>query len=247
MSANAYLFAFLIFATTFTGGLMPLLPFFRREVHIKRILSLGTGLLIGLAALHMLPEAAHLAPHAFGGAFLVGMSLLYFLERFLMVHPCEEHGCNYHAIGMTAFFGLLIHGLIEGIALASTLHSPELAYAVLLGILVHKIPSGVTLSSLLQMAKKSPKQILLFLAGVALSAPIGLLSAATWLSSDAVSPQVTGILIAASAGTFLYIATCDLLPEIHATEEDKWPRLALFLVGIAAAYFSTAGNHHHAH
>ncbi len=218
---------------------MPLLSFFQNETRVKRILSLGTGLLIGLAALHMLPEAAQLAPTYFGPAFLFGISLLYFLERFLMVHACEEHGCNYHAIGMTAFFGLTIHGIIEGVALASTLHSPKLATAVLAGILVHKIPSGVTLSSLLQLAKKSPKQILMFLAGVALSAPMGLIGAAYWISHAHLMPQVSGVLLAASAGTFLYIATCDLLPEIHANDQDKGARLFMFSAGIFVAILSS--------
>ncbi len=242
-AATPLIFATAIFATTFLGGLMPMMEFFKSEIRIKRILSLGTGLLIGLASLHMLPEAAELAPHSFGMAFLAGLSILYFLERFLMVHPCEEHACDYHTIGLTAFFGLTIHGLIEGVALASTLHSPALALVVLMGILVHKVPSGVTLSSLLHLAKKSQKQILLFVAGVSLAAPTGLLLAAYFMSHDAVSPQVSGVLLAASAGTFLYIATCDLLPELHHNEHDKWPRLALFTVGILIALV-TAGHHH---
>jgi len=239
VTATPFLFASAIFATTFVGGLMPMMKMFRSELRVKRILSLGTGLLIGLASLHMLPEAAELAPHSFGMAFLAGISILYFLERFLMVHACEEKHCDYHTIGMTAFLGLTIHGVIEGIALASTLHSPKLAAAVLMGILVHKIPSGVTLSSLLHLAKKSQKQILLFVAGVSLSAPIGLLAAAGWLTKDSVSPQVSGILLAASAGTFLYIATCDLIPEIHHNEEDKGARLLMFTLGILAALVSS--------
>ena len=238
MTHNALFYSLAIFATTFAGGVLPMLEFFKNETQIKRILSLGTGLLISLAAVHMLPEAAEMAPKYFGYAFLFGISILYFLERFLMVHACEEHGCNYHTIGMAAFAGLTIHGLIEGVALASTLHDPRLATAVLIGILVHKIPSGATLGSLLTLAKKSPKQILFFVTGVALSAPIGLMGAAWYLSHSVVMPQISGVMLAASAGTFLYIATCDLIPEIHHNDHDKPMRLVMFSVGVLVAVLS---------
>lgn len=235
---NALFYATAIFATTFAGGVLPMLEFFKNEKQVKRVLSLGTGLLIGLAAVHMLPEAAQSSPKYFGFAFLFGISILYFLERFFMVHACEEHGCDYHTIGMTAFIGLTIHGLIEGVALASTLHDPRLATAVLMGILVHKIPSGATLGSLLTLAKKSQRQILFFVTGVSLAAPVGLMGAAWWLEHAHVMPQLTGILLAASAGTFLYIATCDLIPEIHHNEHDKGMRLLMFTLGVAVAVIS---------
>ena len=115
---------------------------------------------------------------------------------------------------------------------------PRLATAVLIGILVHKIPSGATLGSLLTLAKKSPKQILFFVTGVALSAPIGLMGAAWYLSHSVVMPQISGVMLAASAGTFLYIATCDLIPEIHHNDHDKLMRLVMFSVGVLVAVLS---------
>ena len=41
----------------------------------------------------------------FGAWMMAGFLLLLVLERFMMVHACEEHGCDYHTVGLAAFVG----------------------------------------------------------------------------------------------------------------------------------------------
>lgn len=220
-----------VFLTAVVGGIAPLIIPTRFQSHSHLFVCLGAGLLLGLAFLHMIPEAARLLPSAFGFWFLLGFLLLLVLERFLMVHPCEEHGCDYHTIGVAAFMGLTVHGVIEGLALASSLLVPQLGPLVLLAILAHTAPQGFALTSLLKMAGKSRRQILLFLIGVALSGPAGMVSGAFLLRANQLS-DTTGILLAVSSGTFVYIGACDLLPELHRKTEDKFRRLAAFFIGI---------------
>jgi zinc and cadmium transporter len=235
--SSMLLYGSLIFATAFSGGAIPLLiPAFRDEL-LKHFVALGAGLLLGMAVLHMLPEAVHLLPDSFAIWFLAGFLILFVLERFIMVHACEETHCHYHTIGIAAFAGLAVHGLIEGFALASTLIATQVGPLVLLAILAHKVPAGVALTSILRLGDRNAKQILLFVSGVALSGPIGLVLAYGILSHEQVSAPA-GILLSMSAGTFLYIAACDLIPEVHRTDKDKGLRLALFFVGIALAWLS---------
>ena len=237
MSQPLFLYGSLIFATAFSGGALPLLvPQFKDEA-LKHFVSLGAGLLLGMAVLHMLPEAAHMVPDTFAVWFLAGFLLLFVLERFIMVHACEEHACDYHTIGVAAFAGLTVHGLIEGFALASTLIATQVGPLVLLAILAHKVPAGVALTSILRLGSKSVKQILLFVAGVALSGPVGLALAYGFLKNANIDAPA-GILLSMSSGTFLYIAACDLIPEVHRTDKDKMLRLALFFVGVGLSYLS---------
>lgn len=236
----------LIFGMALLGGMLPLLMPHAREDYLKLFVSLGGGLLLGMAMLHMLPEAAEMIPHSFGFWFLVGFVLLLVLERFLMVHPCEETHCNYHTVGVAAFAGLTVHGIIEGFALASSLFVSRLGPLVLVAILAHKAPQGFALTSILKLAKKTHRQIMGFVIGVALSGPLGLFLAYGLLTEEQL-PSGAGILLAMSSGTFLYIAACDLLPELHREDKEKFKRLTAFLVGLALAMISgeLAGGHTH--
>jgi zinc and cadmium transporter len=236
MNASGFIYGFLIFATALTGGLLPLFIPRANENHLKLFVSLGAGLLLGMAFMHMLPEASRLLPDAFGVWFMVGFVLLLVLERFIMVHACEEHGCDYHTIGVAAFVGLTIHGIIEGFALASTLYISGLAPLILVAILAHKIPAGFALTSILKLASRGTRQIVLFVIGVALSAPLGILLAAVILRQQ--SFPASGILLSVSAGTFLYIGACDLLPELHRGNTQKIPRLICFFAGLVISYAS---------
>jgi zinc and cadmium transporter len=245
MLSILFLYSLAIFATSLFGGLVPLSSKSLKEELAKIFVSLGAGLLLGMALVHMLPEAAELVPHVFGVWFLVGFLILLILERFVMIHACDEYHCDYHTIGLTAFIGLAVHGVIEGVALASSAAS-HLGFLVLVAILVHKAPTGFALSSILTMAKKTKKQILLFLIGVSLSGPIGVFLG-YFLLKHSVIQSMSGILLSISAGTFLYIAACDLLPELHKTNEDKFKRLFSFLMGILMSilsfYFGHIGGH----
>ena len=87
------------------------------------------------------------------------------------------------------------------------------------------------------MAGKTPKQILGFVLGVALSGPLGILLA-YWILKSENYTQTAGTLLSLSAGTFLYIGACDLLPEIHRTDGEKLKRLLSFLLGILISVLS---------
>lgn len=237
MTSSVFLYSALIFATAFLGGAIPLMIPRVKDEGLKLFVSLGAGLLLGMALMHMLPEAAKLVPNSFGPWFLVGFCLLFVLERFVMVHACEEHGCDYHTIGIAAFVGLTVHGLIEGFALASTMYVTAAGPLVLIAILSHKVPAGFALTSILKLGAKSNKKILGFVTGVALSGPVGVLIAYGLLRNQAI-PASAGILLAVSSGTFLYIAACDLIPELHHTEDDKMLRLSLFFAGVGLSYLS---------
>lgn len=228
---QSFLYALAIFTTAQIGGLVPVFLTRLDENLLKLFVTFGAGLLLGMSLLHMLPEASHLIPNQFGIWFLAGFLILLVLERFIMVHACEEHGCNYHTIGLTAFLGLTIHGLIEGFALASSLLVSGLGPLVLVAILSHKAPAGFALTSILRLSGKTRNQIILFVTGVSLSGPVGLLLAHFLLKAEDVE-VMSGVLLAISAGTFLYIAACDLLPELHKNDGEKSKRLVAFFFGI---------------
>jgi zinc and cadmium transporter len=230
MTLYALAYGSLIFLASLIGGLIPLKIAAKRQNTLKLAVSFGAGLLLGMAFLHMVPEAAELNAQ-FGYWFLAGFVLLLVLERFIMVHACEERGCHYHTVGIAAFAGLTVHGLLEGFALGSTLFASGLAPLVLVAVLSHKIPAGFALSSILRLASLTKRQIVLFVTGVSISGPLGLLLSLVILKHENM-PSVSGSLLALSAGSFIYIGACDLLPELHRENKQKIARLGCFFVGL---------------
>jgi zinc transporter ZupT len=114
---------------------------------------------------------------------------------------------------------------------------------VLVAVLAHKAPSGFALTSILRLAGKSTAQIVLFSAGVALSGPLGLFLAYFFLQSDEFH-TAAGALLALSAGTFIYIGACDLLPELHRADGERFKRLGAFMIGLLISYASGVFLHH---
>jgi zinc and cadmium transporter len=101
---------------TLVGGLLPLVREWDRRT-IRLLLAFGTGVLLGAAFFHMIPEAATGLGRGVGAPILAGFLAIYVLERFVMVHPCEEQECNFHQMGMAAFVGLTVHALLAAGAL----------------------------------------------------------------------------------------------------------------------------------
>ncbi|MDP6461485.1 MAG: ZIP family metal transporter, partial [Gemmatimonadota bacterium] len=122
---------------TLAGGLAPLAREWPRAT-LRLLLAFGTGVLLGAAFTHMIPEAVGLLGPDVGPPVLAGFLLIYVLERFVMVHPCEEEGCAFHRMGVAAFIGITVHSLIDGLALGAAVAIPELSWAVAAAIILHK-------------------------------------------------------------------------------------------------------------
>jgi len=242
------LYCFIIFLTAFVGGAIPLVLPNLNDNRLKLFVCAGAGLLLGMGMLHMLPEAAKLAPNTFSFWFLAGFLILMLVE-LVVHHPHGEGNSHYHTAGLATYAGMSVHGLIEGFALASTLMVGEMGPLVLIAILSHKAPQGFALTTILKLGKKTNAQILAFVTGVSLSGPAGAFVAYALLKTDRL-PSSAGILLAMSAGTFLYIAACGLMPELHRSEAHRKKRLVAFLIGVGLSLLSGhvfEDPHSHAH
>ncbi len=212
------------------GGLIPF--YFR---HNKRLIhlfiSLGAGVLLGAAFLHMIPDATEYIGPRVGLFALLGFLLLYLLEKFIMTHPCPAEHCEYHKVGLTAFIGLSLHSLITGLALGAGIMVPHLGLIVFIAIIFHKLPASLSLTSLFIKENYSNKKLFSYLTGFSLMVPVG--AFITYFFFDLSGNQQTiGYLIAFSAGTFLHVAADDLLPEVHHHSEDRITRLIVFILGL---------------
>lgn len=214
---------------TIVSGSMPLYKSWERK-HIRLFISFGAGSLLGASFIHMIPETVETIGSGVGIAVLTGFLILYVIEKFTMIHACEGEDCSFHQMGIISFIGLSAHNIIDGFVLTTSTMLPNLGPIVFAAIVVHKIPASFSLSSILIIGEFTRKKVLLYLIIFSLMLPVGAFAA--MLLMDIFGTYQLGIAVAVSAGTFIYIATSDLLPEVHRVGEWRIQNLISFLAGI---------------
>lgn len=241
MSFAFVLYLSIIAACSLVGGMLPLAGKWSNRSLILPV-SFSGGVLLGAAFFDMIPESALLLGSKIGLPLMAGFILIFVLEHFLIVHPHPEeaipHGQAHHIhMGMTAYAGLSFHSLLDGLALSSTYRQPALGEVVTLAIVLHTIPTAFALTSLLLLDRWSRSAIIGWMTAFAFSIPAGAL--VTWAMLSGASEVVIGGAIALSAGTFLAIATSDLLPQIrHSDDSSNLPLVFLF-VGLLVCWLSS--------
>ncbi len=238
MGASFFLYLGVIFVGSLVGGMLPLAGNWSRRSLLIPVAFSG-GILLGAAFFDMIPESAPLLGKWLGWPLLAGFLTIFILERFVLVHPYPEHaGAHGHAhhihLGITAYAGLSFHSLLDGLAISSTYNRPDLGGVVLLAVLFHKIPDAFALASLLLLDRWSPRAITGWMTLFAFSTPLGAIL--TWFVLANTNNAIIGAAIALSAGTFLAVATSDVLPQIRRMNDQRiWPLVALF-VGLALSW-----------
>lgn len=178
--------------------------------------------------------------------------------------PDVSPEANNHA---TITAGLLIHAAMDGVALGAAVAETEvrdakggnLGLLVFWGLMLHKGPAAFSLCTFLLNAGLTHRKILATMSLFALAAPVAAIVTCLGLlgysNGESVQDNVALALLF-SGGTFLYVAACDMLPEIKARAEEvaasrhggvgskAW--LYWMLVGMLASYgFALASEHGH--
>lgn len=222
------------------GSFLPLVRDLSQRA-LALLLSFSAGVLLGAVFLHMLPEIGSVLSESIGWPILGGFLLIFIMERFVFVHACEERDCDIHQMGIPAFLGISLHSLLDGLALGAGLMLPHLGPVVLLAVIIHKMPDGISITSILLAAGWDRRKVALLSVLFSLTTPAGALLAYLFLRS--LSPENVAVAIGISAGTFLAIATADILPQVHRIEERNPLTLVFLLFGLAVSWIGRLFAH----
>ena len=183
-----------------------------------------------------------------GGAILAGFVLMLILEGYGMGHSVHEehhdhaeshgHGHVHHtASGWMLVFGLSLHAATDGLAVgaAAATESISLTAAVVFAVLIHKGPAAFSLGVFSMHERNERKDSIRDVVIFSLATPIMIMVA--YFLLEGVETATIGLTMLFSAGTFLYVATVDTLPDIHNPETGK---KALLYVIIGAAILALA-------
>ena len=255
-----FVFAAIMFVSVMAFGYIPL-SLELSSNRLKQLTAIGAGVLIGSAFLVVIPEAleifegheeegheeeGHIEPSVIGLSILIGFVLMLLLETFGLPHAVH-HDEDKDLLGLSATIGLIAHAAADGLAVgASVSSSTETGVIVFLAIMLHKGPAAFGLSSFLKHIKLEESKSKLYLIMFALSSPIvAILTFFTLKDTSFATDDNIGLALLFSAGTFVYVATVDVLPEVHSHDHDNDPPVWFVLLGMILVFLTTFISHGH--
>ncbi|HVL89301.1 MAG TPA: ZIP family metal transporter [Actinomycetota bacterium] len=221
-----------ISAIALVGGLTFLLREQVLRPVVLLLVSFAAGALLGDAFIHLIPELAEEAGFDLSLSLLIlaGVGVFFVIEKVLHWHhahlPTEE---VIHPVAWTNLIGDGIHNFIDGTLVAGAfLTDTKLGIGTAIAVALHEIPQELGDMGILVHAGMSKKRALLLNLSTALVSLAGV--ALALLLAGAVD-DLSRILLALTAGGFVYIAGSDLIPELQ--RETRIPTAILQLTGLS--------------
>lgn len=218
-------------------SLIGIVSFLLKENLLNKILFLfvgfSAGALIGAAFLHLLPEALeHTAASNVFLSTIFGFVLFFLLEKYLYWRHCHDGVCDVHTFTYLNLVGDGLHNFIDGLVIAAGfLTSVQIGIITSIGVILHEIPQELGDFSILVYGGFKKTKALFFNFLTALTAILGSITGYFLLGNFS---HLTSFILPLTAGGFIYIASSDLIPELHKERDARRSNLALlfFLIGI---------------
>ncbi|HDZ77619.1 MAG TPA: ZIP family metal transporter [Candidatus Omnitrophica bacterium] len=193
------------------------------------LISFAAGVMLAISFLNLMPEAISLSENALS-AVLFGILGFYILQQIIDFHPCHDEQCRLHNMGILSFTGLAFHSLLDGVVIALGFSlNYGLGIMTTTAVILHEFPEGITTTGILMYAKMRRSKIIIYSVIVAMATPIGAIFFYPFVKG--ISDNVLGILLGVAAGSFIYLAVADFIPQIHKAQ-NKLNALIL-LLGVA--------------
>lgn len=255
MSTIEYIILFTLIGSVVSllGGLALL----AREKTVKRIshflASFAAGTLLGAAFFDLLPESAHMAEESGVNVFLwalLGILIFFVVERF--IHWFHHHdGVNDSHESKTTLPLIIVsdtlHNFVDGIVIAATfMVSIPLGIVTTLAVAAHEIPQEIGDFGLMLHKGMKKKNIILVNIISAMTALVGAVLT-FWIGN--IFDHFIPVFLALTAGFFVYIASSDIIPEIHHEKRRKHAifETILLLVGVIVVWGAIELLHEKAH
>jgi zinc and cadmium transporter len=212
------------------------------RIFLQKILlymvSFAVGALLGDAFIHLLPETFEKSEHPLVGSLLTvsGMMIFFVLEKFIRWRHChspttEDHP---HPLAWLNLFADAVHNFIDGVVIgASYIVSLPLGLTTTLAVVLHEIPQEMGDFGILVYGGFTTRKALFYNFITALTSVLG------GVLSLLVGPHLQGYaeaMLPITAGGFIYIASTDLVPELHhgceTTASQSILQFLLILFGI---------------
>lgn len=229
-------------ALSLLGGALIFLSKKRRKHAINMALPFGAGALLAAAFFDLLPESFELGnPQGLLAWALVGFLVFFLFERLAgWFHHHHEHDIDDHkrygSQSTMLVVGDLMHNAIDGVAIGvAFLAGPATGVITVLAVSAHEIPKELGTFGVLISRGWRDRKVLIVNAMTAVGTIIS--ASIVYLLGSSVHLPVAELL-AITAGMFIYIASSDIIPDIHEQPKSVGTMQAVVLVGaVLLVYF----------
>jgi len=273
----------LIATGSLCGGWLPL--WFRlTHLRMQLLMSLVAGLMLGVSFFHLLPHAVMELDSVESAVnwMMIGFIFMFVLIRAFHFHQHEpllpdasvatvasaEHVCSHQEshfprttlnwLGLA--FGLSIHTIIDGIALAANVMADAeagtagalLGLGTFLAVALHKPLDALSITALMTAGNWSLRARQAVNVAFSMVCPLGALCFFAGMNElPADQELVLGAVLGFSAGVFLCISLADIMPELELHSHNRFRLSFALLLGIVLAYgihlIEPAHFHSHEH
>lgn len=197
-------------------------------------ISLAFGVMTMLIVLDLLPEAFEVIDSGnmiynvlyilIGAA--IGFLLLKILDHFIPDHDDdldtdEDDDKNLKHIGLVSSVALVIHNIVEGMAIYLLVTSDlKAGLMACIGVGLHNIPLGMVIASTFYKANKSKKNTMFIILGISLSTFVGGLFIYLFNLSS-IMEVLESVTITLTIGMLFYILVMELLPKVIHSNDKK--------------------------
>ncbi|UAL07440.1 MAG: ZIP family metal transporter [Candidatus Methanogranum gryphiswaldense] len=237
------IFIVAILIVSLVAALLPLMiKISDKQAHL--LIAFSAGIFTGVLFLILMPEAIEESLDSGYSAQTIMYSLMagfvaVFISDIILKHyyktECACETCmdlhSHDITSMSAFIGLSIHACFDGLAIASAfVIGTEIGGMVIIAMCIHKVVEVFSLSSTFLMSNKK-KQAKKYLTTFCFITPLA--AVASYIFLDGISLEWTGIALAISAGIFMFVTVCDIIPEAFHRKKYDLESLGLMMIGIA--------------
>ncbi|WP_316529171.1 ZIP family metal transporter [Kitasatospora brasiliensis] len=223
------------FLMTLIGGFVAQRTGDRRHL----VLGFAAGLMLGVVAFDLLPEALHEAPGEVHGVpqallmFAAGFLTLHVVERAVAIHRGHEgeyaahshghhHGhtgsAGHQGVGLTAALALVGHSMMDGFAIGAAFQAgTTVGTVVAIAVVAHDFADGFNTYTITRLYGNNRRRALTLLAADAV-APV---SGAAITLAFTIPEHLLGLYLGFFSGFLLYLATSDILPEAHSPHPSR--------------------------
>ena len=177
-----------------------------------------------------------------GGAVLAGFLVMLILEGSGIGHAVhEEHHDHHDEHGhehvhhrnspWIIVLGLSLHSAADGLAIGSAAAGTSEAVTALvaLAVLIHKVPAAFSLGVFSMHEREDRNDSIRDIVMFSLATPVMIL--VSFYTLQGMDEHLIALAMLFAAGTFLYVATVDTLPDIHNPETGR-EALRNVLIGV---------------